>query len=242
VNLSYKYDITNLYIYIIFIGIILGSNIRRWSPSFTIRLSDVLSQYYSEEGVTISGEQNFRSCDRSGLFAQSAGANLEEQSRSFAALYNNRTNELSDQTLTQNPNIFNNIVQEAYQRMLGVTSKLHRIIMIWLWIWHLGPCANCTLHRHISMKLVVVYESIQLWLISQARLVPLTVLAHEEMLEVIKMTMQSILYLNLQYMGFWINLSLFLKSNSKRIFLGINASIKIDELVTLYDSMRCLTW
>ncbi|ODM98690.1 hypothetical protein Ocin01_07998 [Orchesella cincta] len=109
-------------------GLIIGSNIRRWSPSFTLRLSDILSQYYSEEGVVIAGEQNFRSCERSSLYAQSIGtANLEEQSRSFAALYNNRTNKISDQQLSQNPNLFNRLVQESSQRMLQVLSSFSSI-------------------------------------------------------------------------------------------------------------------
>ncbi|CAL8086508.1 unnamed protein product [Orchesella dallaii] len=107
-------------------GLIIGSNIRRWSPSYTIRLSDVLSQYYSEEGVIITGEQNFRSCDRSSLYSTSIGnANLEEQARSFATLYSNRTNGMSDQN--PNPNTFNSIVQEATQRMLGVMSSFSSI-------------------------------------------------------------------------------------------------------------------
>jgi len=109
-------------------GLIIGSNIRRWSPSFTLRLSDVLSQYYSEEGVVITGEQNFRSCDRSTLYSQSIGtANLEEQARSFAALYSNRTNVVADQTPISGSNGFNQIVQEATQRMLGVLSSFSSI-------------------------------------------------------------------------------------------------------------------
>lgn len=103
-------------------GIILGSNIRRWDPSINLRLSDILEQYYSERGI--SKDPQYRSCDRSSLLSSSVDGNkLKEQTRSFAYLYNNKTNEVSDQLITYNPNSLENIVTEAYNRMYGAASK-----------------------------------------------------------------------------------------------------------------------
>lgn len=99
-----------------FLGFILGSKIRQWDPSYTLRLSDILAQYYSENGI--AGESNFRSCDRSMLLTSIEGySQLKEQTRSFAYLYNNRTEKISLQSIINNPQeAFERIVDEAFQR------------------------------------------------------------------------------------------------------------------------------
>lgn len=99
----------------------MGSNIRRWDPSYTLQLSEILNQYYSEEGI--AGESQFRSCDRSSLLGTSVdGQKLREQTRSFAYVYNNRTHEVAGDIIVTNPNIFERIVNEANDQMYRTAS------------------------------------------------------------------------------------------------------------------------
>lgn len=42
---------------------------------------------------------------------------LKVQTRSYAYVYNNRTSVISDQTIVQNPNTFEEMVNEAFDRM-----------------------------------------------------------------------------------------------------------------------------
>lgn len=103
----------------------MGSNIRRWDPSYTLQLSEILNQYYSEEGI--AGESQFRSCDRSSLLGTSVdGQKLREQTRSFAYLYNNRTHEVAGDI---DPNIFERIVNEANDQMYRTASMNDITIM-----------------------------------------------------------------------------------------------------------------
>jgi len=107
-------------------GLIIGMNIRRWDPSGTMKLSEILSMYYSELGVvTDTLNQGFRSCDRGSLFMSSVdSALLREQSRSFAYLYNNNTKVIPYQNIETDINQFYSIVDEAFNKMYSVANNI----------------------------------------------------------------------------------------------------------------------
>lgn len=104
------------------IGLIIGQNIQRWDISRTLKLSEILTQYYSEDGI--AGEPQYRACSRGSLFNGAIDpTTLKEQCRSFAFLFNNHTQEIPIQTIEQDANGFYQLVEDAYQRMSGITGE-----------------------------------------------------------------------------------------------------------------------
>ena len=83
--------------------------------------------YYSERGVV--GETDYRACNRGAKFGGAINANdILEQAKSFAYVYNNRTQQLKVAT-AENIQTLYDLVQNAYQKMMGYASKFQSFIM-----------------------------------------------------------------------------------------------------------------
>ena len=93
---------------------------------YKFKLSELLSMYYSERGVV--GEIDYRACNRGAKFGGAINGNdILEQAKSFAYVYNNRTQQLKVST-AENIQTLYDLVQNAYQKMMGYASKFHTVL------------------------------------------------------------------------------------------------------------------
>ena len=83
--------------------------------------------YYSEQGIPITGETGFKSCDRQSLYSGRVDSNVvREQARSFAYHYNSKVSKITIDD--QNPSVFENLVAKTLQKLNQFNSMCITIL------------------------------------------------------------------------------------------------------------------